>query len=68
LLGERETVADDRLDGAIEISNFTGDPKWKIYVDASRGRRGIYKAGGRIYGSKTILREEHYNRANGRGE
>jgi hypothetical protein len=58
-----ETVADDRLNGATEIGAFTGDPPWKIYQHAARGRRGIYKDGRRIYGSKKMLRQDHQDRA-----
>ena len=59
-----ETVAEDRIAGAAGIGEFTGDPPWKIYQDAAQGRRGIYKIGRRIYGSKKLLRQDHLDRAN----
>jgi hypothetical protein len=64
-----DTVADDRLSGATEIAAFTGDPNWKIYQHAAQGRRGIYKIGRRLYGSKKMLRQDHQDRASaGTGE
>jgi hypothetical protein len=59
-----DSVASDRLDGAARISQFLGEPVWKIYADAAKGRPGLYRDGRRIRGSKCVLRRDHQDRAN----
>jgi hypothetical protein len=59
-----QSVADDKLVGAIEIGSETGDPPHVVYRKWSLGRLpGVYKDGNRLIGSRSALRRAHHNRA-----
>ena len=56
-------VADDVLDGAAEIGVFIKQPRWKVYELAAKNTPGIYKEGRTLRGSKSVLRQRHFERA-----
>jgi hypothetical protein len=59
-----ESVASDRLRGAIEIGAEIGEPPHRVYKLWIEGRLpGIWKDGRDLYGSKRALRRNHHNRA-----
>ena len=58
-----ETVADDVLDGAHEIGVFIKKPRWKVYELAAKNTPGIYRESRSLRGSKSILRQRHFERA-----
>jgi uncharacterized protein YndB with AHSA1/START domain len=59
-----ESVASDRLRGAIEIGVEIGEPPHRVYKLWSEGRlSGVWKDGRDLYGSKRALRRAHHNRA-----
>jgi len=60
------SIADDKLRGGKAISEFTGEPEWRVYYDYRHGRLPLGKQGGVLIGSKKVLRE-HYLRLT-RGE
>ena len=59
-----QSVADDVLDGAIEIGRETGKKPHQVYRDWKLGRLvGCWKSGGKLRGSKSAIRRDHRNRA-----
>jgi hypothetical protein len=59
-----QSVADDVLDGAIEIGRETGKKPHQVYRDWKLGRLvGCWKHGNKIKGSKAAIRRAHHNRA-----
>jgi hypothetical protein len=63
LTKDEDTVASDALDGAAEIGVFLKKPRWKVYELAAKNTPGIYKEGRSLRGSKSILRQRHFERA-----
>jgi hypothetical protein len=64
-LGEDKdkSIADDALDGAAEIGVFIKKPRWKVYELAAKKTPGIYREGRSLRGSKSVLRQRHFERA-----
>ena len=61
---DRDRVADDILNGAIEIGAEIKEKPHRVYYLWSRGRlSGVWKDGGTLKGSKQALRRAHHNRA-----
>jgi hypothetical protein len=59
-----ESVANDKLDGAVEIGVEIKEKPHVVYRLWSLGRlAGVYKDGNRLIGSKRALRRAHHNRA-----
>jgi hypothetical protein len=59
-----ESVAADKLDGAIEIAAEAGKKPHQVYRLWMLGRlSGVYKDGNRLVGSKRALRATHHQRA-----
>ena len=59
-----ESVADDKLRGAIAIGVEIDEPPHRVYYLWSQGRLpGVYKDGRDLIGSKSALRRAHRNRA-----
>jgi hypothetical protein len=59
-----ESVAADRLRGAIAIGAFLGETPHIIYKLWKKNRLpGVYKDGRDLIGSKQALRRAHHNRA-----
>jgi hypothetical protein len=58
------SVADDILNGAIEIGAEIKEKPHRVYYLWSRGRLpGVWKDGGILKGSKRAIRRAHHNRA-----
>lgn len=61
---DEESVAADRLRGAIEIGQELDEPPHRVYRLWQLGRLpGVYKDGRDLIGSKRALRRAHHNRA-----
>jgi hypothetical protein len=59
-----DDLANDKLEGAIEIAKFRREKPHRTYYLFSRGRlAGVYKDGNRLIGSKSAIRRAHHNRA-----
>jgi hypothetical protein len=59
-----ESVAADRLRGAVAIGEEIGEPPHVVYRLFAEGRlQGAYKDGRDLYASKRALRRAHHNRA-----
>jgi hypothetical protein len=59
-----DSVADDKLRGAIAIGEEIDEPPHRVYYLWSQGRlSGVYKDGRDLIGSKRALRRRHRNRA-----
>jgi hypothetical protein len=59
-----ESVAADRLRGAVAIGAEIDEPAHVVYRLWSQGRLpGVYKDGRDLIGSKRALRRSHHNRA-----
>jgi hypothetical protein len=59
-----DSVADDKLRGAIKIGAEINEPPHRVYRLFSLGRlKGVYKDGRDLIGSKRALRRAHHNRA-----
>jgi hypothetical protein len=59
-----ETVAADKLRGAVEIGAEIDEPPHRVYYLWSQGRlSGVYKDGRDLIGSRQALRRTHHNRA-----
>jgi hypothetical protein len=59
-----QSVANDVLDGAVEIAAETGKKLHQVYRDWKLGRlAGVWKDGNRLKGSKSAIRRDHRNRA-----
>jgi hypothetical protein len=59
-----DSVADDKLRGAIQIGVEIKEPPHRVYYLWSQGRLpGVYKDGRDLIGSKSALRRAHRNRA-----
>ena len=59
-----ESVADDKLRGAIAIGAEINEPPHRVYYLWSQGRLpGVYKDGNALIGSRGALRRAHRNRA-----
>jgi hypothetical protein len=59
-----ESVADDKLRGAIRIGLEINEPPHRVYYLWAHGRlAGVYKDGRDLIGSKAALRRAHHNRA-----
>jgi hypothetical protein len=58
------SVADDRLEGAVEIAAETGDSVAAVYRKWAAGQLvGVYKLGHRLVGSRSAIRRAHRLRA-----
>jgi hypothetical protein len=61
---DNESVAADKLRGAIAIGAEINEPPYRVYRLWSLGRlSGVYKDGHDLIGSKRALRRAHHNRA-----
>ena len=59
-----ETVAADKLRGAVEIGAEIKEKPHRVYYLWSQGRLpGVYKDGRDLIGSRQALRRTHHNRA-----
>jgi hypothetical protein len=59
-----ESVASDKLRGAIKIGAEINEPPHRVYRLYAQGRlRGVYKDGRDLIGSKQAIRRAHHNRA-----
>jgi hypothetical protein len=59
-----ESVASDKLRGAIAIGEEIDEPPHRVYRLWQLGRlTGVYKDGHDLIGSKRALRRAHHNRA-----
>ena len=59
-----ESVADDRLRGAIASGAETNEPPHRVYYLWKQGRLpGVYKDGRDLIGSRSAIRRAHRNRA-----
>jgi hypothetical protein len=59
-----QSVADDKLRGAVAIGEEIGERPHRVYRLWSLGRlHGVYKDGNELVGSKRALRRNHHNRA-----
>jgi hypothetical protein len=63
-IDDDESVADDKLRGAVAIGREINEPPHRVYYLWSVGRLpGVYKDGHALIGSKSALRRAHRNRA-----
>lgn len=61
---DEESVANDRLRGAVAIGREIGEPPSRVYKLFETGRlQGAWKDGRDIHASKRALRRAHHNRA-----
>jgi hypothetical protein len=61
---DEESVASDKLRGAIAIGEEINEPPHRVYRLWQRGRLpGVYKDGHDLIGSKSAIRRAHHNRA-----
>jgi len=59
-----ESVASDRLRGAVEIGAEINEPAHRVYRLWAQGRlSGVYKDGRDLIGLKQAIRRAHHNRA-----
>jgi hypothetical protein len=59
-----ESVASDKLRGAIKIGAEIGEPPHRVYKLYAENRlKGVWKDGRDLFGSKAALRRNHHNRA-----
>lgn len=63
-IDDDESVASDKLRGAIAIGLEIGEPPHRVYRLWALGRlQGVYKDGRDLFASKRALRRAHHNRA-----
>jgi hypothetical protein len=63
-IDDDESVADDKLRGAIAIGKEINESRHRVYYLWGQGRlSGVYKDGRDLIGSKSALRRAHRNRA-----
>jgi hypothetical protein len=63
-IDDGESIASDKLEGAVAIGVERNEPVHRIYYLWKLGRLpGVYKDGNRLIGSKAALRRAHRNRA-----
>jgi uncharacterized protein YndB with AHSA1/START domain len=59
-----ESVASDKLRGAVDIGREINEPPHRVYKLFEQGRLpGVWKDGRDLFGSKRALRRAHHNRA-----
>jgi len=59
-----ESVASDKLRGAVAIGAEINEPPHRVYYLWSKGRlTGVYKDGHDLVGSRDAIRRAHRNRA-----
>jgi hypothetical protein len=61
---DAESVAADKVRGAVAIGREIDEPPHRVYYLWGQGRLpGVYKDGRDLVGSKSAIRRAHYNRA-----
>jgi hypothetical protein len=61
---DNESVADDKLRGAVEIGREINEKPHKVYrLWKLRRLAGVYKDGRDLIGSRSVIRRTHHNRA-----